>query len=135
MITLEFKGFSKKIELWFDTNEKSSEQLDFFVQLIKKQEEAFKEKLSDPKAEWMKPFLGKHQNDELGIFEIKQEQGNYTLDMDVYKTKLMMHEEKNREKTLAFITPPFIGFTLIPVEGGSFKMIEGQHDYVFKKLH
>ena len=126
---------SKLFELWFDTNEKSSELLDFFVQLNKKQEAAFKEKLSDPKAEWMKSFLGKHQNDELGVFEIKQDQGNYILNMDVYKTTLMMHEEKNGEKTLAFITPPFIGFTLIPMEGGSFKMIEGQHDYVFTRLN
>ncbi|MDP1723664.1 MAG: serine hydrolase domain-containing protein [Alphaproteobacteria bacterium] len=126
---------SKILELWFDTNEKSSELLEHYSQLSDNQDIEFKEKLSEPKAEWMRPFLGKYQNDELGVFKIKQDQGNYIFDMGVYKTKLMMHEEKNGENTLGFIMSPFTGFTLIPMEGGSFKMIEGQHDYVFKKLH
>lgn len=142
----------KLFELWFDTNEKSSEQLEHIVQASNKKEGEFKEKLSEPKAEWMKPFLGKHQNDELGIFEIKQDQKKYILDTGHCKTTLMMYEGmmhvgQNGRKSLAFITPPFIGFSLIPMEGGSFKMFEygewthfsgsceWQNDYVFKKLH
>lgn len=124
----------KLLELWFDTDEKSSEMLKYNIQEMEKIVAEFKEKLSEPPSDLIKSFLGKHKNDELGIFEIRQDGGDYILDIGIYKTKLMIHEEKNGEKTLAWITPPYIGFSLIPSEGESFKMVEGQHTYVFKKI-
>lgn len=124
----------KLLELWFDTNEKSSEMLDYDIQEREKNVAEFKEKLSEPPSEWIKPFLGKHRNDELGLFEIRQDQGDYILDIGICKTKLMIHEEKNGEKTLAWITPPYVGFSLVPSGGKSFKMVEDQHTYVFEKI-
>ncbi|MDP3443084.1 MAG: serine hydrolase domain-containing protein, partial [Ignavibacteria bacterium] len=124
----------KLLELWFDTDEKSSETLIYNLRETKKYLTEFKEKLAEPPSDWIKSFLGKHRNDELGIFEIRQDGGDYILDIGIYKTKLMIHEEKNGKKTLAWITPPYIGFSLIPSEGESFKMVEEQHTYVFKKI-
>src|SRR3990167_608557 len=66
--TIEHKIF----ELWFGTNERSSERLAFAAKQVKKEAEEGGKGLSEPNAEWMKPFLGKHENNKLGIFNIEE---------------------------------------------------------------
>ena len=126
----------KILELWFETSEKSSEIVIFSAQEYKKYADAFKEKLSAPSADWMQPFLGKHHNDELGFFEITQDQGHYFLDLNdgICKTQLMVHEGHSGEKTLTWIEPPSWGTRMIPIEGNSFKLTEEQHSYDFRKV-
>lgn len=126
---------ARLLEVWFEINEKSSEVIEFFLKTSKNRVNEFKKRLSEPDPDWMMPFLGTHENKELGVFQIKQEQGIYTLDIGIYKTRLMLHVGKDNEKTLALIKPPFPGgLLLIPNKDGSFKMMEGQHNYVFKKM-
>src|SRR3990167_7884724 len=122
---------AKILELWFGTNEKSSEKLAFAVKETKQQIEGLKG-LAEPNPAWMKPFLGKHENKKLGVFEIKENKGIYTLDTGLYKTKLMEQTGSKGEKLLMFIEPPFLGKTLIPLKEGSFKVVDEQHTYVFK---
>ncbi len=124
----------KLLELWFDASEKSSEAVTLGAQEVKNHLAGIKEKLSEPSADWIRPFLGKHYNEELGFFEITQAQGGYFLDVNdgLYKARLMAHEGHNGESSLSCADP--WGIHIIPIEGNSFKIMEAQHTYVFKKV-
>lgn len=124
---------AKIFELWFETNEKSSDKIVFAANQLKQEAEGFKG-LVEPQPELMKPLLGKHENEILGIFEIKESNGTYTLDTGKYKTKLMVQEGGKGKKSLVFIAPPLAGKGLIPLKEGSFKMVEDQQTYIFKKV-
>lgn len=123
----------KILELWFGAKEKPSEKLGFYVKQVAQQAEGLKG-LSEPTPEQMHALLGKHENHQLGIFEIKKEDGAYILDTDAYKTKLMTLPNPKGEKPLVMIEPPFVGKMLIPLKEGSFKIVEEQHTYLFKKI-
>ncbi len=124
----------KLLELWFDTSEKSSETLAATLQELKKGIAENRKKLSAPYPDWISPFLGKHHNEELGFFDITQEKGGYFLDANsgLYKARLMTHEGHKGETTLACANPG--GIRLIPIEVNSFKIMEAQHSYEFKKV-
>lgn len=123
----------KILELWFGSKEQSAEKLAFAVKQAKQKVEGFKG-LSEPHPEQMKALLGKHENKQLGVFEIKNKDGIYILDTGAYNTKLMTSSGSKNEKPLVLMEPPFMGTLLIPLEEGSFKIVEEQHTYVFKKV-
>lgn len=123
----------KILELWFGSKEKPSDKLAFAVKQLKQQAEGLKG-LSELQPEQIIPLLGKHENKQLGVFEIKEKDGTYILDTGAYKTKLMTLSDSKGAKPLVLIEPPFVGKTLIPLNGDSFKVVEEQHTYVFKKV-
>jgi CubicO group peptidase (beta-lactamase class C family) len=125
---------AKILELWFGAHEKSAEKLEFALKQEKLKIDGFKG-LKELSADLMDPLLGKHKNKKLGVFEIKEDKGNYYLDVNngIYKTQLMTLEGEKGEQSLVMVAPPFGGEMLVPSKDGSFKLIEEQNTYIFKK--
>ncbi|MBK8047690.1 MAG: serine hydrolase [Anaerolineales bacterium] len=82
------------LELIFAQDPQSQEQMDFYLQLMKKQAAEMMAQISGPAdPDAVAPYLGTLVNDALGSIELRMEDGELILDAGEFQTRMREHKD------------------------------------------
>ncbi len=120
------------IELWFSVDDKAAEKFTYGVEQFKKALAEETPRISEPTAEWMKPYLGTLHHPELGDARITAEKTGFFLTIGKYRTRLKLYTTRTEKTVLVFETPPLAGLELTPVADspGTLELSRGQEKYL-----
>lgn len=127
----------KLLELWYSVPFQAEENLAQRVKKAKQQMAEVKALTFKPTAELMKPYLGKHNNPELGDVEIIAADGKYLLKNAAMTVELTGIDDGKSGKMLMTASGALIGIVIAPVfkEGISFQFNLGANEkYNFKPV-
>lgn len=127
---------TKLLEIWFNKPLKSAEKLAATLNLIKQQREGAAKLTFAPTAEFMKPFLGKHFNPEMGEIRIERSADKYLLHTSSSTSELIGIDDGKTHKKLLTASAPLVGIAIDPVfKGGKTVNITlAQESYDFKRV-
>jgi len=128
--------WARLLELWFGTNEKAKESLDFRIAEEKKALEQLRQRLKPVPPEWASSLCGTFFTEEIGRVTIASEKGNLVFRTSSYSTRLRAHDRPDGKRALIFIDPPLAGLEILLLDGteGAFEMDRAQERYVFKPI-
>lgn len=123
---------ARLMELWFDIDEKSEEQLAVGLGAQAQALEQLRGESKTPEVAFMAPLLGTWRHPELGDLVLRQQKGEVWLDAGAFKSRLLQHTRKDGKVALLFRDPALAGLELV-VEGTGLTLDRGQEVYPLTK--
>ncbi|MBN1295012.1 MAG: beta-lactamase family protein, partial [Candidatus Latescibacteria bacterium] len=132
----EYIIYQRLLEFWFGIDNKVEQQLNYSIREKRKMLSDTTNRIESAEKSWLKTFVGKHVNAELGTITITREGDNYQLQIGRYQTEILPYNNVDGRRLIIFVDSPISGFLLYPHNAakGTFGIYESQHSYIFNKI-
>lgn len=123
------------MEITFGANPKAEKKVAFELQ--QREEELKRRKdavfLEGENLNWIKTITGRYSNPLLGQAKLALSKTGYEMEIGGRKCQVGVKIEKNGEKSIAFVSPPWNGINFLVKKDGDLLLDGGQFKYVFKR--